>query len=105
MKKGCYPGQEIVARTHFLGQAKRGLALFGSDTVPASGAQVMEGDRVLGTVVAAAPSGGHGPAAAESTAALVLAVLPVERPEDRAATLTVDGATLAPMPLLDGLAR
>src|SRR5690606_9821270 len=28
VKKGCYPGQEIVARTHFLGQAKRGLALF-----------------------------------------------------------------------------
>lgn len=25
MKKGCYPGQEIVARTHFLGQVKRGL--------------------------------------------------------------------------------
>ena len=28
VKKGCYPGQEIVARTHFLGQAKRGLTLF-----------------------------------------------------------------------------
>ena len=27
VKKGCYPGQEIVARTHFLGQAKRGLVL------------------------------------------------------------------------------
>jgi hypothetical protein len=25
VKKGCYPGQEIVARTHFLGQVKRGL--------------------------------------------------------------------------------
>lgn len=25
LKKGCYPGQEIVARTHYLGQAKRGL--------------------------------------------------------------------------------
>ncbi|MBB5206967.1 YgfZ/GcvT domain-containing protein [Chiayiivirga flava] len=25
LKKGCYPGQEIVSRTHFLGQAKRGL--------------------------------------------------------------------------------
>ncbi|MCA1714274.1 MAG: folate-binding protein, partial [Gammaproteobacteria bacterium] len=28
VSKGCYPGQEIVARTHFLGQAKRGLALY-----------------------------------------------------------------------------
>jgi folate-binding protein YgfZ len=25
LKKGCYPGQEIVARTHYLGKAKRGL--------------------------------------------------------------------------------
>jgi folate-binding protein YgfZ len=24
-RKGCYPGQEIVARTHFLGRTKRGL--------------------------------------------------------------------------------
>jgi folate-binding protein YgfZ len=27
LKKGCYPGQEIVARTHYLGQAKRELVL------------------------------------------------------------------------------
>jgi tRNA-modifying protein YgfZ len=27
LSKGCYPGQEIVARTHYLGKAKRGLAL------------------------------------------------------------------------------
>jgi tRNA-modifying protein YgfZ len=26
LKKGCYPGQEIVARTHYLGKARRGLA-------------------------------------------------------------------------------
>ena len=26
LKKGCYPGQEIVARTHYLGQAKRQLS-------------------------------------------------------------------------------
>src|SRR5690606_21575830 len=37
VRKGCYPGQEIVARTHFLGQAKRGLALFGAATAPAAG--------------------------------------------------------------------
>ena len=48
VRKGCYPGQEIVARTHFLGQAKRGLALFGSDAVPVAGAQVMAGERALG---------------------------------------------------------
>ena len=32
VKKGCYPGQEIVARTHFLGKAKRGLVLFTTGT-------------------------------------------------------------------------
>lgn len=32
LKKGCYPGQEIVARTHYLGKARRGLArLAGAD--------------------------------------------------------------------------
>lgn len=105
VRKGCYPGQEIVARTHFLGQAKRGLALFGSDALPAPGAQVAEGDRALGNVVAAAPSVGYPPGdAAVAPAALVLAVLPVERPEG-AAALTVDGQVLMPLPLLDGLAR
>ncbi len=29
--KGCYTGQEVVARTHYLGKAKRGLAVFGID--------------------------------------------------------------------------
>src|SRR5690606_15176201 len=58
VRKGCNPGQEIVARTHFLGQAKRGLALLGCGEVPAPGAQVMEADRGIGTVVAAAASAG-----------------------------------------------
>jgi tRNA-modifying protein YgfZ len=31
IKKGCYPGQEIVARTHFLGQSKRHLIGIRSD--------------------------------------------------------------------------
>jgi folate-binding protein YgfZ len=41
LKKGCYPGQEIVARTHYLGQAKRELALVG-------GADLAEGAALLG---------------------------------------------------------
>ncbi|MCK4585961.1 MAG: folate-binding protein YgfZ [Gammaproteobacteria bacterium] len=38
-KKGCYPGQEIVARMHYLGKLKRHmfLAHTDSDTVPAPG--------------------------------------------------------------------
>ena len=27
VKKGCYPGQEVISRTHFLGQSKRQLIL------------------------------------------------------------------------------
>lgn len=100
VRKGCYPGQEIVARTHFLGQAKRGLALFGCQAAPASGTQVVEGERAVGTVVCSAPS----PDDPGVPPVLVLAVLPLERPED-APALQADGAVLTPLPLLDGLAR
>ena len=51
VKKGCYPGQEIVARTHFLGQAKRGLALIRSTEPLAAGADLSTGGTVVGTPV------------------------------------------------------
>jgi folate-binding protein YgfZ len=35
LKKGCYPGQEIVARTHYLGKSKRALV-----TVNGTGLQI-----------------------------------------------------------------
>ena len=101
VRKGCYPGQEIVARTHFLGQAKRGLALFGASAVPDSGASVMEGDRSVGSVVCAAPSAGEVP----GHEVLVLAVLPLDRSGEAAPPLTVNGRPLAPLALQDGLAR
>lgn len=100
VRKGCYPGQEIVARTHFLGQAKRGLGLFAADSAPAVEAQVMEGERAIGTVASAAAAAGE----ADGHAALVLAVLPLQRPAD-APGLAVDGMPLVPLPLRDGLAR
>src|SRR5690606_35236266 len=41
LKKGCDPGQEIVARMHYLGQSKRAAyRLRGNGTPPPSGAQV-----------------------------------------------------------------
>ena len=64
VKKGCYPGQEIVARTHFLGQAKRGLVLFEADAPVAVGSEVRDGERVLGTVVSAEGPPGVGGVAA-----------------------------------------
>ncbi len=58
VKKGCYPGQEIVARTHFLGQAKRGLVLVRSASPLAPGAELISpgsnGDTKVGTVVSTA---------------------------------------------------
>lgn len=90
VKKGCYPGQEIVARTHFLGQAKRGLVLLESERPLAAGSEVREGERVLGSVVSAA-----GP--------LALAVLPLQR--EAGAGLQVDGGALRERPLRGGLAR
>ena len=54
VKKGCYPGQEIVARTHFLGQAKRGLARVRSAAPLAPGAELVAGDAKLGTVISTA---------------------------------------------------
>jgi tRNA-modifying protein YgfZ len=53
VKKGCYPGQEIVARTHYLGQAKRGLALLRTDTPMTPGTALEHNGRTLGTVVSA----------------------------------------------------
>ena len=90
VKKGCYPGQEIVARTHFLGQAKRGLALFEAQAPVAAGSEVREGGQVLGTIVS-------------SAAALVLAVVPVGHAAH--APLVAEGVQLAERPLRDGLAR
>ena len=60
-KKGCYPGQEIVARTQYRGGLKRRMALAhvtGSER-PRAGQAVYSpdfGDQAAGTVVNAAPS-------------------------------------------------
>ncbi|MBS0576669.1 MAG: folate-binding protein YgfZ [Proteobacteria bacterium] len=67
LKKGCYPGQEIVARTHFLGKAKRVLVRL-SGTTLAVGSEVLADGRVLGSVVS-------------SDGSQALAVLAGERPD------------------------
>jgi tRNA-modifying protein YgfZ len=55
--KGCYPGQEIVARVHYLGRVKQGLfrASVSADTAHA-GTRVLagQGDGAAGQVVRAA---------------------------------------------------
>ena len=59
-KKGCYPGQEIVARTQYRGILKRRMALaHAAGAAPAPGQRVYStafGDQAAGEVVNAAPS-------------------------------------------------
>jgi len=54
-KKGCYTGQEVIARMHFLGQLKKSLYRLGTDSgpQPAPGSPVMAGDKSAGEVVRA----------------------------------------------------
>lgn len=59
-KKGCYPGQEIVARTHYLGKQKRRMALAQIDNATVqSGMEVFASDdpsQPCGMVVNAQPN-------------------------------------------------
>jgi folate-binding protein YgfZ len=92
VKKGCYPGQEIVARTHFLGQAKRGLvALSAAAPIPV-GADVELDGTAIGKIVSASPG----------APCFALAVLPLDR---GAGALTAAGFGLNDIGLRDGLAR
>lgn len=62
--KGCYPGQEIVARTQYLGKVKRRMFRAKLESAPAPGTHVYApetGDQHCGGIVtvAAAPEGGY----------------------------------------------
>ncbi len=64
-QKGCYPGQEIVARTQYLGKLKRRmyLAHLDSNEAPAAGDSLFTPDmngQASGMVVNAAPAPGGG---------------------------------------------
>ncbi len=93
-KKGCYTGQEVIARMHFLGQLKKSLFRLTASTlaeVPESGQAILAGDRAVGEVVNAV---GYDDGSVE-----LLAVL---RHDAANQALTVEGmgaATLASLPL------
>jgi aminomethyltransferase len=60
--KGCYPGQEPVARLHYRGHPNRGLrvlAIEGRD-LPAYDAELTLDGKVVGRVTSAAPDPEHG---------------------------------------------
>ncbi|MGO1691412.1 MAG: CAF17-like 4Fe-4S cluster assembly/insertion protein YgfZ [Marinobacter sp.] len=53
-KKGCYTGQEVIARMHFLGQLKKSLFRFRMakvNSLPTPGTSIMAGERSIGEVV------------------------------------------------------
>jgi folate-binding protein YgfZ len=94
VKKGCYPGQEIVARTHFLGQTKRGplrLAL-AADLAP--GTALSAADGAVAQLVSVAQLG-------ERIEALAVGPIQTQAQPWHAQ----DGSAATVLPLLDGLAR
>ncbi|KAB0537897.1 MULTISPECIES: CAF17-like 4Fe-4S cluster assembly/insertion protein YgfZ [Xanthomonas] len=92
VKKGCYPGQEIVARTHFLGKAKRALQLLETDAAVDAGDAVALDGSAIGTVVSVAGN-------------LALAVLPLELTLDAGTALQAGRHGARPRALTTGLER
>ncbi len=90
-RKGCYPGQEVVARMHYLGRPSRRMYRFGAGHghLPAAGVRISDGDdRTAGTVVQAA----IGP---EETELLAVLRTACEGRQD----LTAEGLALSPRDL------
>jgi folate-binding protein YgfZ len=62
-KKGCYPGQEVVARSQYRGTIKRRMFLFGTAAEAVAGQEVfhsLDPNQPCGMVVNAAPRPGGG---------------------------------------------
>ncbi|MGH3106014.1 MAG: YgfZ/GcvT domain-containing protein, partial [Rubrobacteraceae bacterium] len=55
-EKGCYPGQETVARMHYRGHPNRELHRFVVEgTPPGSGAEIAQSGRQVGWITSVAP--------------------------------------------------
>ena len=81
--KGCYPGQEVVARTHYRGATKRRMLRFESSAPVSAGDKVSDGDRDIGEVLISAGTE-------------LLAVVPKDKQDQ---TLTAGAASLLNLPL------
>jgi folate-binding protein YgfZ len=73
--KGCYPGQEIVARSQYLGHVKRRLFLVHCDAVMTAGQDILAEGSTAGTILNAAPAPAGG-----SDALAVLQIEAAARP-------------------------
>ena len=101
-KKGCYPGQEVVARSQFRGTLKRRAFIAHAAANVAAGADVFAAsdlEQPCGTVVQVAPAPGGG---VDAIVALQIAAM-----QDALQVGATDGVpiTLAPLPypLLDDI--
>ena len=91
LKKGCYPGQEIVARTHYLGQARRGLSRVLGHGLELGATLRNAEDDPIGSIICVTPDAESG-----------LAVLQLDK---RPATASIEGRPVALPDFLEGLAR
>ena len=55
--KGCYPGQEPIARLHYRGHANRGLRVLELDDLPAPDTELELDGKVVGRITSAARDG------------------------------------------------
>lgn len=105
-QKGCYPGQEIVARSQFRGTLKRRAYLVHTEGTPAVGQEVFhasDAEQPCGLVAAAAanPSGGFDAIVSMQTAAAVDATeVPLTLGSSTGAALTL---LPLPYPLLEDI--
>lgn len=66
LKKGCYPGQEIVARTHYLGQARRSLSRVAGEGLELGQSIFGSEGNAIGVVISASADGHDGLAVIQS---------------------------------------
>lgn len=81
--KGCYTGQEVIARTHYKGATKRRSLRFESESQVSAGDKVSDGERDVGEVLNVAGTD-------------LLAVVPIDKADS---PLTVNGIKLTHIPL------
>jgi tRNA-modifying protein YgfZ len=53
--KGCYPGQEPIARLHYRGKAKRELRVLEVEGAPEPDSEIFHGDKVVGRITSSVP--------------------------------------------------
>lgn len=83
LDKGCYVGQEVIARTYYKGATKRRTLRFESEAAVSAGDKVSDSDRDVGDVLNVAGTD-------------LLAVVPIDKAD---APLTVNGVRLTHIPL------